>query len=129
VIIAPNQSPEHIYYFGRMPMPYIKRPQHVWVKARLRLISIEEGGRQYPIISGFRPTHVFEYEENVRLKTAIGEIQFDDFELMYPGEEKKVRVVFLRQPHNEQYLTVGRIWRIQEAGKLIGIGEILEVDP
>ena len=48
------------------------------VKAKLKLKSTEEGGRQTGFISGYRPNHVFEYKDNGQLlQTYIGDIIFE----------------------------------------------------
>jgi translation elongation factor EF-Tu-like GTPase len=57
------------------------------VKAKITMKTTEEGGRQSGFISGYRPNHVFEMPENLKnLRTYIGDIQFDDQDLIEPGE-------------------------------------------
>lgn len=99
----------------------------ILVKARLEMRTTEEGGRETGFLSGLRPNHVFEHYDDGYLRTYIGDIQFDDQELMLPGEEKEVLVRFLDHNSIRKYLQVGRTWWTYEGGKVTGIAEILEV--
>ena len=97
------------------------------VKAKIKMKTTEEGGRQSGFKSGYRPNHVFELPDDIRnLKTYIGDIQFDDQELIQPGETKIVTVRFLKTPGIEKYIHVGQKWFINEAARTLGVGEILE---
>ena len=96
------------------------------VKAKLKLKTTEEGGRQTGFISGYRPNHVFEYRENGQLlQTYIGDIIFEGKQLFEPGEEREVKVRFLLNQPIEKYINKGRIWWIHEGPKQIGQLEII----
>ncbi|CAN5768919.1 hypothetical protein BH11BAC3_BH11BAC3_04790 [soil metagenome] len=98
------------------------------VKAKITMKTTEEGGRQSGFKSGYRPNHVFELSDDLKnLKTYIGDIQFDDQELLEPGETKIVTVRFLKMPQVEKYINVGQKWFINEAAKTVAFGEIIEV--
>jgi len=98
------------------------------VKAKITMKTTEEGGRKSGFKSGYRPNHVFEFPNDLRnLKTYIGDIQFDDQELVEPGETKVVTVRFLKVPQIEKLINVGRKWFINEAAQTLGYGEILEI--
>jgi len=98
------------------------------VKAKITMKTTAEGGRQHGFKSGYRPNHVFELPDDLRnLKTYIGDIQFDDQELIEPGETKIVTVRFLKMSQVENYIRVGQKWFINEAAKTLGFGEIIEV--
>lgn len=97
------------------------------VKAKITMKMTEEGGRQSGFKSGYRPNHVFEMPDNLKnLRTYIGDIQFDDQDLIEPGETKIVTVRFLKVPEIEKYIMVGQKWFINEAARTLGVGEILE---
>lgn len=97
------------------------------VKAKITMKTTVEGGRISGFKSGYRPNHVFELPSDLRnLKTYIGDIQFDDQELIASGETKIVTVRFLKIADVEKYITVGQKWFINEAVKTVGFGEILE---
>ena len=86
------------------------------VKAKITMKTTEEGGRQSGFKSGYRPNHVFELPDNFKnLRTYIGDIQFDDQDLIKPGETKIVTVRFLKVPEIEKYILVGQKWFINEA--------------
>lgn len=96
------------------------------VKAKLKLNTTEEGGRQTGIISGYRPNHVFEYNDNGQLlQTYIGDIIFEGKPTIDPGEEREVTVRFLINQPIEKYLEKGRIWWINEGSRQIGSAEII----
>ena len=99
----------------------------IFVKARLKLIPTETGGRLSPIRTKYRPNHVFEYVDGQFLHTYIGEIQFETPEIIRPGDEKIVTIRFLHTPKLEEYLHVGRVWWIHEGGRKVGEAEILEL--
>lgn len=96
------------------------------VKAKLKLKSTEEGGRQTGFISGYRPNHVFEYNDNGQLlQTYIGDIIFEGTPTIEPGEEREVTVRFIMNQPIEKYLDKGRIWWIHEGTRQIGQAEII----
>lgn len=103
-------------------------PDLIIVRASLKLFSTDEGGRKTAISSGYRPNHVFEYESNERtLYTYIGDIQFNEAEIVNPGDEKEVTVRFLAHQSIEKYLEIGRKWWIHEGSIKIGEATILDI--
>jgi hypothetical protein len=95
------------------------------VKAKIKLTSIENGGRKTGISSGYRPNHVFEYTPEGKLqRTYIGDIHFES-ENLSPGEERVTTVRFLLVKELETYLTKGRKWWLHEGPKPIGEAEVL----
>jgi translation elongation factor EF-Tu-like GTPase len=98
------------------------------VKAKITMKTTEQGGRKFGFKSGYRPNHVFELPEDIRnLNAYIGDIHFDDQELIEPGETKVVTVRFLKVPQVEQFIRVGQKWFINEGANNLGVGEILEI--
>ncbi|WP_190313702.1 EF-Tu C-terminal domain-related protein [Sphingobacterium chuzhouense] len=105
-----------------------KRNDLIIVKAKVTMKTAEEGGRKFGFKSGYRPNHVFELPEDLRnIETYIGDIQFDDQELIEPGETKIVTVRFLKVPKIETFIRVGQKWFINEAARTLGFAEILEI--
>jgi hypothetical protein len=99
------------------------------VSAKLTFRSTAEGGKSNPIRSGYRPNHSFEKLSDERRTTFyIGEVQFNNKELIYPGDTNVVTVIFLKAGNIEKYLTQGRRWYLYEVPRLIAEGEILQVD-
>jgi len=96
------------------------------ITAKLKMKTTAEGGRKTGFISGYRPNHVFEYNNNGQLlQTYIGDIIFDGQSTIEPGEEKVVTVRFLINQPIEKYLDKGRIWWIHEGEKIIGEAQII----
>ena len=98
------------------------------VKAQISMKSSENGGRISGFKSGYRPNHIFEMQNNGQfLNSYIGDILFDDQEVIKPGETKIVKVRFLKNSEIEKYIKVGQKWFINEGARNFGIGEILEI--
>jgi len=97
------------------------------VKAKVSLLPTENGGRHTPIVGGyaFRPNHNFGDDEN--RKFYIGQVDFEEDDKVYPGEERIVQIRFLNVRGLKEMLKVGLVWRIQEGPTLIAHGEVLNV--
>ena len=93
------------------------------VRAKIKLNLTRKTG----IKTGYRPNHVFEYNDNGNLNTFIGEIQFDKDKTLLPGEEGIVKVRFLFTMPLEKYINIGRQWFIHEGKYKIGEAEIIEI--
>ena len=99
----------------------------VTIKAKLRLRTTEEGGRWSGIKSGYRPNHVFEYNDKGLLQnTYIGEITFDK-DWIHLGDEEIVTVIFIPGESINKYLNLGQKWWIHEGQRLVGEAEIVKV--
>jgi translation elongation factor EF-Tu-like GTPase len=96
------------------------------VKAKLTMKRTEEGGRKTGFISGYRPNHVFEYNQRQLLQTFIGDIKFEGQDTIEPGEQKLVTVRFLLNQPIEKYISIGRKWWIHEGQTVIAEAEIVE---
>jgi translation elongation factor EF-Tu-like GTPase len=102
--------------------------ESIYVIAKLKLYTTENGGRRTPIHTGYRPNHVFEYKENSKnfVMGYMGEINFD-IDKIYPGETAKVEVNFLDIGSIKDFLTKGRTWWIHEGPRVIGKATVLEL--
>lgn len=100
------------------------------VKARFQLYTTERGGRKTPIISGYRPNHVFEYIDNSNdfVASYIGDVNFEGQEFLAPGESIITTVRFLRSGDIDRFIQTGRVWWIHEAINKIGEAEIIELN-
>lgn len=106
----------------------IQRDDIIIVKAKITMKTTKEGGRKHGFLSGYRPNHVFELPDNLSyLRTFVGDILFDDQQLIEPGETKVVTVRFLKVSEVEKYINIGQKWFINEATRTLGFGEILEI--
>lgn len=107
-------------------LEYDESNRFLSVKARIKLKTTEDGGRQAGFKSGYRPNHVFELADNSRNNyTYIGEIIFEGKPLIEPGEEREVTVRFLVHQPIEKYLNKGRIWWIFEGPKQVAQAEMI----
>jgi len=104
-------------------------PHLIKVKAKFRLDTTDEGGRINGIFSGYRPNHVFEYNENDEMVEAfMGDIGFDEQELLELGKEHEVMIRFPLVQKIERFLDIGRKWWIHEGARKVGEAEILEFE-
>jgi len=104
-------------------------PELIHVKAKLTLVTTEQGGRKTGIASGYRPNHVFEYQTNGQFKYAyMGDIQFEQVERILPGETKEVLVRFLSRQPIDEYMDIGRKWWIHEGPIKIGEAKIKGIE-
>ena len=107
-------------------LEYEKNGGLLCIKAIIKIKTKDEGGRQTGFTSGYRPNHVFEYDDNGNLlQTFIGDILFEGKPTIEPGEEREVTVRFLINQPIERYLEKGRIWWIHEGEKQIGQLELI----
>ncbi|MBX9664781.1 hypothetical protein [Novosphingobium sp.] len=97
------------------------------LKASIRFLSTEEGGRTSPLSGGYsyRPNHNF-FEPDDR-NMCIGSIELEEGKLVLPGETIQTEITILFDPTKEPEFIVGREWYIQEGRKPVALGTILEV--
>ncbi len=96
------------------------------IRARMRLLSTAEGGRAGPIRDGYRPNHNFAGPDETT--TYIGQVDLGAEAWMHPGETRDVSILFLTVEGLQDILHPGRVWRIQEGRRLVGLGEVLDTN-
>ncbi|MBK7469060.1 MAG: hypothetical protein IPJ43_20995 [Saprospiraceae bacterium] len=117
-----------VHFLSRISAtPELEYPDDILVKARIKLLSEQEGGITIPFRTKVRPNHYFGVKEEFgkNMITNIGEITFDD-EFFYENETKDVYVRFL-WAQNIKDITVGTKWIICFGNRKIGEGEIIEI--
>jgi translation elongation factor EF-Tu-like GTPase len=94
------------------------------IKARIRLLPSEESGRTAPIVgtASYRPNHNFLDADNREM--GMGSIDLPLDAVLHPGESIDIEMTLYPWPPDTD-LSPGREWRIQEGGRLIGIGTVL----
>jgi elongation factor Tu len=97
----------------------------ILVRAILRLLRREEGGRRSGIRSGYRPNHNFGGPDDREFY--VGQVDFDGDDPIELGNSREVSVRFISGPGLRDKLQAGRTWRIQEGGRLVGEATVLEV--
>jgi translation elongation factor EF-Tu-like GTPase len=102
----------------------------VQVRASIRFLSAEEGGRSSPLSGGgsYRPNHNFFGPNDHDM--CMGFIELPGGQQVAPGDTIQTEITLRIYPAVRPEVRVGRQWRIQEGGKLVAVGTILEVlDP
>ena len=102
-------------------------PHVIEVNAKIRFKTSAEGGRRVPVSTGYRPDHVFEYEDGKITEAWCGDISCSDSEIMDLGKEYEVSVRFVNGHSIKNYLVVGQKYFIHEGKKLVGEGEVTKV--
>lgn len=99
------------------------------VKAIIRLKTAEEGGRESGVRVGYRPNHVFEYQENGEMVEAFwGSIGFEEQEMLELGKEYKVVIIFPLSQRIERFMKKGRKWWLHEDRYVVGEAEFIEFE-
>ncbi len=99
----------------------------VRIRARIHLLTTEQGGRAAPIVGGFsyRPNHNF-FEPDAP-DMSMGFMGLPEGVNLYPGESVDLDLALSIWPALTPEIRVGREWRIQEGSRLVGTGTILEI--
>jgi translation elongation factor EF-Tu-like GTPase len=99
----------------------------VRVRARIHLLSPDEGGRTSAVFGSYRPIHNFFGPDDREM--AMGFIEVPTERPFQPGETREFEILLSTWPTLMPELKEGRTWRIQEGRHLVGTGTILEVLP
>jgi translation elongation factor EF-Tu-like GTPase len=105
-------------------IPFDKAPADF--KAKVRLLTAEEGGRKTPAHIGYRPQVYFETEALNRATTS-GSWQKMNRDQLFPGETAEIEIAILGKEFCRNKLFVGLKFRLMEGVTQIGAGEILEI--
>lgn len=100
------------------------------MRASIRLLSTREGGRSSPLLGGgsYRPNHNFFGPDDRDM--CVGFIELPEGQQVAPGDTIQTEMTLWIYPAVKLEIRSGRQWRIQEGGKLVAVGTILEVlDP
>jgi elongation factor Tu len=101
--------------------------ESIRIRARVRLLPTSESGRTVPIRGSYRPNHNFFDPENINM--TIGFLDLPEGTDLHPGESIELPITLWNWPGLKGQIYPGREWRIQEGGRLVGIGTVLEVLP
>ncbi len=99
----------------------------IHVKAKIRFLTAEEGGRETGITSGYRPNHVFEYKPNGEMVEAMmGDIQFTNPKTLELGKVYELLIRFIAIQRLERFMNVDQNWWIHEGNRKVGEAQILK---
>ncbi len=104
-------------------IPFDKWPADF--KAKVRLLTAEEGGRKTPGHIGYRPLVYF--ETDWPHNGTSGSWQKMDRDKLFPGETAEIDIAILGKEFCRNKLFTGLKLRLAEGSKKIGEGEILEI--
>ena len=99
----------------------------VSVRASIRFLSTEEGGRSSPLLGGGRywPNHNFLGPDDRDM--CMGLIELPEGHPVKPSDTIETKITFWIYPVVKAEIRTGRHWRIQEGNKLVAVGTVLEV--
>lgn len=99
------------------------------IRARVRFLSSEEGGRKGPVVSGYRPPLDFGIRRHDGERVySDGILVLEDREEVLPGEECLVRIRLLHPELLQNALSQGQEFGVTEGPRrVIGHGTILEI--
>jgi hypothetical protein len=100
--------------------------EHWFVRARLRLLTSQEGGRATPIASGYRSHWTFPPEVHDEGHDAPLTLEQGPGVWLQPGEDATVRLHPLA-PDLWPPLSPGLQLTMQEGARVVGVAEIIEV--
>jgi elongation factor Tu len=101
-------------------MEYIKR-----VRVMIRALPTEEGGRRSPFFTKYTPAFNFEPWQQQEMND--GRIFLLGRSECAPGEECTAEVEFFWPEFLPPHVTVGTRFGVQEGGRVVGTGTVLEV--
>ena len=102
---------------------YEQQMQSIDFIADLKYLTTEEGGRQTPVFSGYRPQIKFDFDE---LQTS-GQQTFLNKDTVYPGDKVEAAIRILSVDHFENTLTEGLTFEFKEGSRVIGTGKIIAI--
>jgi len=91
--------------------------------AELQYLTTEQGGRQTPAHSGYRPQVKFDFTE---MQTS-GQQTFIDKETVYPGDTVNAKIKIVSPDYFAGSLTEGMKFEFREGATLIGTGQIKDI--
>jgi Elongation factor Tu C-terminal domain len=91
--------------------------------ATLTYLTTEQGGRQTPVFSSYRPQVKFEFAE---MQTS-GQQTFIDREIVYPGDTVEAEIKIISVDYFAGQLTDKMKFDFREGSKIIGTGQIKHI--
>lgn len=102
---------------------YQQQMQNIDFIAELKYLTAEEGGRQTPAFSGYRPQVKFDFDE---MQTS-GQQTFLNKDTVYPGDTVEAAIRIISIEHFANTLTEGLTFEFREGSRVIGTGKIVDI--
>lgn len=96
------------------------------VRARLRLVPAQDGGRTRPIATGYRPNWGFGERDGDVPQFWMGQVYLTDREWLQPGDEADVRVCVVGE--RWQRARVGDVIDVCEGPRLVGRATLIAIE-
>ncbi len=85
--------------------------------------TTDEGGRNTPAASGYRPAIKFPF---IEMQTS-GQQKFIDKDLVYPGETVQAEIKIISTDYFKEHLYDGLEFEFREGARVIGTGRITKI--
>lgn len=95
------------------------------VRAEIRMLAPDKGGRTSPALAGYRPNHNFFPALDGPM--SVGQVDVIDGAELVPSRATEAIILFSWIDTPDGEITVGREWRIQEGARVVGVGQPLEI--
>jgi len=92
------------------------------VEAEITLLPTDQGGRETPVLTGYRPAHKIRSDY---LTTGVH--QYFERSEVAPGETVRGTIAFITPDAYPHCLSVGQEIDIQEGGRLVGRARIMKI--
>ncbi len=102
---------------------YEQQLQTIDFIADLKYLTAEEGGRQTPAFSGYRPQVKFDFDE----MQISGQQTFLNKDTVYPGDTVEAAFRIISVEHFENTLAEGMQFEFREGSRVIGTGKITDI--
>lgn len=102
---------------------YQQQMQSIDFIADLKYLTSEEGGRQTPAFSGYRPQVKFDFDE---MQTS-GQQTFLNKDTVYPGDTVEAAIRIISVEHFEHKLAEGMTFEFREGSRVVGTGKIVDI--
>jgi len=96
----------------------------IFVRSKIRFLNTNEGGRQTPVLSGYRPNHVILPS---KIGTSVGEINFHFDEKIALGQEVEAEIHFMNLASLVDHIKPDLEWEIYEGPKLVACAKVVEI--
>lgn len=91
--------------------------------ASIRLLSTEEGGRKSPVMTGYRPSIKFQFDNYM----TSGYQMFKDKQTINPGEEAITDIKIISKDYFAGKLKEGMLFDMFEGNRKVGEGSIITI--
>ena len=92
------------------------------IEAEITFLTTEEGGRQTPAFSGYRPQFYYDGQDWDAIQHYVGVI-----EPVYPGQTVTAHVSFLSPQHHVGKLYPGKEFLVREGQHVVGRGKVTKI--